>query len=332
MQLSVVMAVYNGEEYLIQAVESVLNQTYKDFEFIIVNDGSTDKTKEILNHIHDSRVRIFHLESNCGLPYSLNFGIKQSKGDWIVRQDADDVSLQNRFEEQVKYIKENPGIVGVGTLIQSIHGNSVIDDEYLRSIEWSNSVVTKEEIEEFRFIAPPVIHGTMFFSKVAFQAVGGYNEHYKIGQDFDLWMRLIEIGSIEKIPQVLYQYRVDSRSLSNKDEARTCEESLQIASGHIHNVVRKNIGKTPRFAIIGSSKGCEFFVNKVCPIHHIIVKKVCKYENEIYITKLYNKFYRKKIDAIIVLDGRKSDIILNRLKSKGMIMNKNLFRLWNIFE
>ncbi|MBT2701634.1 glycosyltransferase family 2 protein [Bacillus sp. ISL-40] len=102
MLFSVVMAVYNGEEYLKEAIDSILHQTYKDFEFIIVNDGSSYKTREILNLIEDNRVRVIHLEVNKGLANALNMGIQNANGEWIVRQDADHVSYPHRIIEQAQ--------------------------------------------------------------------------------------------------------------------------------------------------------------------------------------------------------------------------------------
>lgn len=330
MFLSVVMTVYNGEKYLQDCIQSVLNQTYKNFEFIIVNDGSNDNTKVILDNINDSRVRIFHLETNHGQTFCLNFGIKHAKGDWVVRQDADDISLINRFEEQVKYIQENPHIVGVGTQIKSIPADATVNDQRLRAVEWSNSLITREEIEEYRFIAPPVIHGTMMFSKQVFMDIGGYSEEYKIAQDFDLWIRLMQSGPIEKVPKILYQYRLDLGSLSNKDEIKTCYESLLVASSHIRKLVYEK--ENPSFAVIGPSKGCKYFIKQICPLRHLNIKKNYPYDEVGDFSKLYRSVLKRRINAVIVLDGTKSFSILEQLKKMGMEMNKNLFRLWNIHE
>ncbi|WP_408010794.1 glycosyltransferase family 2 protein [Pseudalkalibacillus sp. A8] len=133
MQISVVMAVYNGKLYVQQAIDSILQQTYRDFEFIIVNDGSTDKTIEILNDIQDPRVRLIHLPQNGGAASALNMGIQNAKGKWIAIQDADDLSCPTRLEDQISYVEEHLGIAAVGTLKKCISGKTEVPERRLRN-------------------------------------------------------------------------------------------------------------------------------------------------------------------------------------------------------
>ena len=107
-KVSVLMSVYNGEKYLREAVESILNQTFRDFEFIIIDDGSTDSTNEIIRSYSDCRIRLLENEENIGLTKSLNKGIDQCRGEYIARMDGDDVSLQQRFSKQLEYLINNP--------------------------------------------------------------------------------------------------------------------------------------------------------------------------------------------------------------------------------
>ena len=113
------MPVYNGEKYLQEAIESILNQTFKDFEFIIINDGSTDKTLEIIKSFTDPRIKLITQE-NRGIIYSLNKGITESRGKYIARMDADDISLPERLEKEYRFLEQNPnyGIVGTTFLIK----------------------------------------------------------------------------------------------------------------------------------------------------------------------------------------------------------------------
>jgi len=105
-KISVIMSVYNGEKYLGEAIDSVLGQTFTDFDFIIVNDGSTDGSPGIIQSYRDERIRVINNEKNIGLTKSLNKAIKESGGEYIARQDADDISLPERFEEQVWFLEE----------------------------------------------------------------------------------------------------------------------------------------------------------------------------------------------------------------------------------
>ena len=113
-KISVVMAVYNGEKYLREAIDSILNQTFKDFEFIIVNDGSTDRTREILESFIDPRIVLIHQE-HMGLTKSLNRGIALAKGKYIARQDADDISMAERLEKQFNFLESHENVALLGT-------------------------------------------------------------------------------------------------------------------------------------------------------------------------------------------------------------------------
>ncbi|MEH7375151.1 glycosyltransferase family 2 protein [Neobacillus drentensis] len=122
MKVALVMAIYNGEEYLQETIDSILSQTYQPLEIIFVNDGSTDSTSKILDAIDDPRVKIIHLEGNKGVANGLNVGISQTEAEWIAIHDADDLSLPQRIEEQVNNIKANPHVVAVASFIECIAG------------------------------------------------------------------------------------------------------------------------------------------------------------------------------------------------------------------
>jgi glycosyltransferase involved in cell wall biosynthesis len=324
MQISIVMTVYNGEEYVAESVQSILDQTYRDFEFIIVDDCSTDRTAKILKKFSDPRVRIFTLLENKGQTFSLNYGIEQAKGEWIFRQDADDISLPERLARQVEFIKEHPDAVAVGTLIRAIPSKKTTDAQALRAIEWSNALVTRKDIKKFRFIAPPVVHGSVAFSKEAFLQAGRYNESYRIGQDLDLWIRLLEIGPIDKVPEVLYHYRIDPDSISRKDETKTCRESLAAATCHIRRQLEQKLGRDPVFIISGPMAGCEYFRREIAPANSL---SVLTYTDE----KNLPVFELERADAIIILDGKHSEGNLAALEQTGLVFNDQLFRLWNIY-
>jgi glycosyltransferase involved in cell wall biosynthesis len=128
-RISVVMSVYNGEKYLRQAIESILQQTYTDFEFIIIDDGSTDSSREIIQSYDDKRIRLVINEQNIGLTKSLNKGIRLAKGEFIARMDADDISLPQRFEKQVAYLDSHPEVGVLGTYANIIdHRGKIINN------------------------------------------------------------------------------------------------------------------------------------------------------------------------------------------------------------
>ena len=113
-KISVLMCVYNDEDWLKNSIDSIVNQTFTDFEFVIVNDGSTDNSLEIINSYSDDRIRIINNEENLGLPKSLNRGLNLCKSELIARMDADDISMNNRLEKQYKYLKKNKEIALIG--------------------------------------------------------------------------------------------------------------------------------------------------------------------------------------------------------------------------
>ncbi|MDR7240804.1 glycosyltransferase [Neobacillus drentensis] len=329
MKISIVMTVYNGEEFVRDAVQSILNQTYRNFEFIIVDDCSTDQTRQVLAGFKDKRLKIYNLNENKGQTYSLNYGIDRASGDWIFRQDADDISLPKRLAYQVAFIKRNPDTVAVGTQIKAIPSKRTTDENSLRAIEWSNTLLTREEIKKFRFIAPPVVHGSVAFSKKAFIEAGRYNEKYRIGQDLDLWIRLLEVGPIDKVPKVLYHYRVDPESISRKDESKTCRESLTISSFYIRKMLHSELEKEPVFLVVGPAAGCDYFREEIAPINKVSISDYVNEEQSIEV--ILEKYRSLKVDALIILDGKNSERYVEELERAGVTFNSQVFRLWNIY-
>ncbi|MCP8319033.1 MAG: glycosyltransferase, partial [Candidatus Methylarchaceae archaeon HK01B] len=138
-KITILMSVYNGEKYLREAIDSILNQTFKDFEFLIINDGSTDRTVEILRSYHDSRIKIITNEKNMGLTKSLNKGLKIARSEYVARMDADDISYPRRLEVQYEYMKKNPDVGIVGSW------NDVIDDKG-NTIDYRKHSLSSEDI------------------------------------------------------------------------------------------------------------------------------------------------------------------------------------------
>jgi GT2 family glycosyltransferase len=206
-KISVVMSVHNGSKYLKDAVESILNQTFQDFEFIIVNDASTDDTEEILKQFDDSRIKIIKNPENLGLTKSLNIGIKAAKGEYIARMDADDISLPHRFEIQVNFLENNPDYALVGSKFYNIDESG--NTKSLIDVPLDNLSI-HETLKKNNCFA----HGSIIMKKDAFLTVGGYNEQFKFAQDYDLWLRLAEAYKVANIEEPLYQCRYSEDTIS----------------------------------------------------------------------------------------------------------------------
>lgn len=178
--VSVLMSVKNCEKEVYNSVESILNQTYENFEFLIVDDASTDNTLKILNKFKDKRIKIYENKSNIGLTKSLNYLIKKSRGQFIARQDADDVSLPNRFEKQLDFLKKNN--IKVCTTRAIIKNSS-------RKIPALSFYIPKKILIRYK---NPFIHGTLLIERDLLNKMGNYDENFYYSQDYDLFSRLIQ--------------------------------------------------------------------------------------------------------------------------------------------
>ncbi|ULL17000.1 glycosyltransferase [Paenibacillus sp. H1-7] len=325
MLISVVMAVYNGEKYVEEAVRSVLNQTYPHFELIIVDDGSTDRTWEILEAIDDPKVKIIHQDKNHGAASCLNLGIEHAKGDWIAIHDADDISEPNRLEEQALYLQTHPGRIGVSSLIAGRIGNEIV--VHNEEVHYYNLILDHGQIINTRLFSCYLCHGTVVFSKKAFYAVGRYNPKYKISYDYDLWLRLFQISPIEKIPKVLYHYRLREDSLGKQDRSKTIAELMAISSQHVYkNRIRRRKRK-PVLTIVGSTKGCLFFKRHV---GQNFAKKYYIRINTIKdVRKLIIRNRKGKLKAAVLLNNPFINKVYDDLVRRDASWRKKLFKIWN---
>ncbi|MEY8348461.1 glycosyltransferase family 2 protein [Bacillus cereus] len=332
MFISVIMAVHNGEEYLEESVKSILNQTYNNFEFIIVNDGSTDKTNKILQSISDPRIRTIHLEKNHGVAFARNLAVEQAKGDWIANQDGDDISLPNRLEEQIKYIQTHPETIAVCSLIQCISGNTPVDEQYLREREkYHNNIITHNQIERERFSNCPICCGTALFLKKAFIKVGGYDSTIPIGSDYDLIvMRMFNIGKVEVMPKILYQYRVNMKSITRQNEIETLNFINVVSLKGIRNICYPQLKRSPVIAVIGTHNGYRNFRDNVIPLTEFEVYDYFELSLLKAARQIIRLIRKNKIDGIIVLKNDSTETLLRFFLKDGKVkLNKNLFIIKN---
>ncbi|MAV83339.1 MAG: glycosyltransferase family 2 protein [Gammaproteobacteria bacterium] len=201
-KITVIMSVFNGSKFLAESIQSILDQTFKEFEFIIINDGSTDNSLDIIRSFEsaDSRIKVIS-KLNEGLAKSLNTAISISKGEYIARMDADDISYKNRLEKQYEFMQKNKSIDLCGCSMDIIDELGNVTSE---KIQASNN----HEILKKRFFQSPILHITFFGKKLFFLKNNGYREEFKYAQDYDLVMRGIDAGAkICNIKHKLVQYR-----------------------------------------------------------------------------------------------------------------------------
>jgi len=210
--ISIIMPVFNSEDYIEDSILSILNQTYKNFELIILDDGSTDDSKQVIEQYSeiDSRIRPFYSLMNIGIVNRLNEGISLAKGAIIARMDSDDISLPNRLEIQLIFLINNPLIDVVGTSTITIDVNGDQTDIIRRS---TNSL----HLYWISFFSNPLSHPTVMFKKESVLAAGGYMLNQYPVEDFELWLRVMKSGRISNIDEPLLKYRVHSNSISKSN-------------------------------------------------------------------------------------------------------------------
>ena len=206
--ISVIMSVYNGERYVAKAVESVLSQTFSDFEFVVIDDGSTDSTFEILSQFSDRRIILLRNEKNVGLVSSLNRGIQASSGKYLARVDADDACHSDRLKQQHAFMEQNPEIGVLGTWMEQF-------DENGNSLGVLTTPLSHEMIRWKLLFETTVFHPTIVMRRSVFEAVGGYDETFKHIEDTDLWSRLIKLTRFANLGEVLYFRTWHSNSICN---------------------------------------------------------------------------------------------------------------------
>lgn len=244
-QVSVVMSVYNGAEYLTDTLDSVLSQQGCDLEFIVVNDGSKDETAAILDacSIRDSRMRVFHQE-NTGLTRALMRGCSEARGEFIARQDAGDISLPGRLKGQIAALSANEDLAFV-----SCHAKYITPSgAYLYSFCGTGLACTPLRIIDvsmpYGVIDGPSHHGSVMFRRGLYNKVGGYRPQFYFGQDWDLWYRLALSGEFQMLCEILYVARIGLSDISSTNrhlQEQLARLSLQSLKRSLSNVSDEDV-------------------------------------------------------------------------------------------
>ena len=210
--VSVILPVYDAGPYLREAVESVLNQTWTDFEFLVTNDGSTDGSGAILDEYAaaDPRIRLTH-RGNAGYTHALNAMLGRARGRFVARMDADDACRPERLAKQVAHLEAHPGCVAVGTGVRNVDPDGDPID--------APAVVTDHAGLVAGLLREPgaagsIAHPSVTLRADAVRAVGGYRGEFEPAEDLDLWLRLAEVGTLANLPEVLLDYRIHPASVT----------------------------------------------------------------------------------------------------------------------
>ena len=228
--ISIIMSVFNGQEYLRDAIDSVLNQTYDNFEFIIIDDGSSDDSIKIIKSYSDPRIRLI-TQTNHGLVYSLNKGAALARGGFVARQDADDISMPTRLEKQLNWMLTSHDRGLVGTFF------TYIDLKNKPLTTTICSPLKDLDLKRSMYLNNPFAHGSVMFRKQAFLESNGYRQEYYKAEDYDLWRRIARKWEIGQVPEILYWYRINPSGISQNNGIEQKNLTNRIIRQQYHEVI-----------------------------------------------------------------------------------------------
>lgn len=231
--ISVIMPVYNAEKFLEESIESILNQTFSNFEFLIFNDCSTDGSLSIINSYQDDRIVLIDSPRNCGYLVHLNKGIRLAKGKYIARMDADDVSMPNRFDKQFEHLENNPNIALVGA------SGICIDDHGIERSKIEFPVPTNL-IFSHLFFGNPFIHSSIFIRKEILNQYK-YDLDFYLAEDYYLWSQIAKSYNVSNISQPLVKYRIHPESISIKKQIEQEKCIKKVLDFHLSNIGFKRV-------------------------------------------------------------------------------------------
>jgi glycosyltransferase involved in cell wall biosynthesis len=308
--ISVVMSTNNDEKYIESSIESILSQTFSDFEFIIVNDGSTDKTNEIIETYSkkDSRIITLINKDKIGLTKSLIKGIDICRGKYIARQDADDISISTRFEAQVACFNDNPRLGLLGTGITRINDQS-------RILEKPAVIVSDKVIKQHLDYGNVFAHGSIMMKKKVYFEAGGYNSFFRFAQDLDLWLRIAKISEVGNLPERLYLWRDLKSNISNK----SADDQVLFSA----------------LAIYSHKRFVSDVNDFLCSSEFSIDEAIKYFDDKIFSGILGHLYFRRNLLEKAECFLKESDLFKDRViyflcRNRGLfILFKRLFQLFN---
>lgn len=263
-KISVIMPVYNTQEsFLREAIESILNQTYCDFEFLIIDDGSVNNAADVIHSYNDDRIKYIKNEKNLGIIKTLNKGLELMQGEYIARIDSDDVALAERFEKQVKFLDENPNISILCSRFQWFPKDRIITPP-----------VSDKQIKENLLLSTNVIgHSTVmirtdFIKKFNLR----YDDEFKYCEDYRLWLDAIDKTKFACLPEILVKYRIHENSVCQKNidtQHLNVQKAMFLAQGKFFNIKNEDAVSTIEKLIQGQKmnsddlQAMESFVNAI---------------------------------------------------------------------
>ena len=257
--ISVVLPVWNGARYVAGAIASILAQDFRDFELIVVDDGSTDGTPDRIRKFNDPRIRLL-IRPHQGLVPALNFGIQQARAEWIVRQDADDVSVPQRLRWQWAAHLQHPGAI-------LFHGRMYFIDSSGQRVDHCRFGRMPRSHALLRLslcIKCPIVHSSVMFNRTAYQRAGGYIVEDRHAEDFGLWGRMVPLGRFVGLRRSLLGYRIRAKSVSRVHTAEQIMRAERLCREHCRVLFRVTPEQAEQIARLFSSRNHAWRWLKLC--------------------------------------------------------------------
>ncbi|TAL68268.1 MAG: glycosyltransferase [Bacteroidetes bacterium] len=275
-RISVIMPVYNAEKHLKEAIQSILNQTYTDFEFIIVDDGCTDKSQKIIKSIKDIRINLVVNEQNIGLTKSLLNGYTFCKGEFIARMDADDISVPLRFEKQLDFLDKHPEVGVLGTNALAIKENTkplykIKYPEFHSLIKWA------------LIFSNPMCHPSVMMRRSVIEKFGFYESNTLWSQDYQYWSRIIDHTKFYNIQEYLILIRTSGEKVSLSHYEGQIQNAIKICKNNLSYYTDENLNEN---IIKGLWTWKYFFVSHAKIMIELLIKTLDKFTS---INKLTEK-------------------------------------------
>jgi glycosyltransferase involved in cell wall biosynthesis len=213
-KITVLMPVYNGAPYLNEAMESILQQSFTDFEFLIINDGSTDASVRIINSYTDHRIRLIENPRNIGLVYTLNRGIDLAKGEFLARMDCDDISLPERLAKQLTFMERHLEVGACGSWVEYFMGGQLVLQLPINDAE------IKRALPLYNPMAHPAV---MIRTAIIRSSQLYYDPEYKDVEDYEFWTRLATITCFANLPEILLKYRIHPEQIGRRHSGKQAE-------------------------------------------------------------------------------------------------------------
>jgi glycosyltransferase involved in cell wall biosynthesis len=247
--VSVILPVYNGLPYLGDALDSILVQSFQGFELIVINDGSTDNSDEIIRNINDPRVHYVN-QSNKGLAATLNNGIQIARGIFIARLDQDDLMLQSRLDKQVEYLESHPDCAMVGTWSEILVGNSPTDRGHKHP-------TSHETLQLELLFDNPFVHSSVMIRADVLRDLGGYSEDKsrQPPEDYELWSRISRKYRVANIPEVLTVYREVEGSMSRTGDNPFLANVIQISAENLAGILGSKFSDAECYSLASTYHG-----------------------------------------------------------------------------